>query len=119
PAASRPRPPPTRMHRPSTGRGHRRPVPTRLARRGRLLQQRQNPIPKGFVVPPLGSRSWRIAQTPQPLADKSLAPLDHGIGTRVALAGALLHPPGPPAAPNHPRSLAPLFRFGRGRRPAL
>src|SRR5215472_2466539 len=107
--------PPNRMHRPFHGTGHRRPVPTRLARRGRLLQQRQNPIPKGFVVPPLGSRSWRIAQTPQPLADKSLAPLDHGIGTRVALAGDLLDPLAAQTAQNDPRSFDHLFRFGPAR----
>src|SRR5215831_7409647 len=103
---------PNRMHRPSHGTGHRGPVPGRLAGRGRLLQQRQDSLPKGVVVPPLGSRSRHVAQPLQTLADKALPPFDYGVGASVTLAGNLPDPFAGETAHDNPGTFYHLFGFG-------
>lgn len=101
------------------GTRHRRPVPSHLARRGRLLQHGQNFLMKGLVVPALGAESRRVAQPLQSLIVRSLPPFDEGVRTGVTLAGDLADPSAGQTAYNHPGSFNYLFRFRPARGQAL
>src|ERR1700758_146117 len=61
----------------------------------------------------------RVAQPLQSLTDKSLPPLDDGVGASVTWAGDLADPPASQAAYNHPCPFHHLFRFRPARGQAL
>src|SRR6266404_228001 len=66
---------------------HRWPVPVRLTGWWRLFEHSQDAIAKASVIERLFSRTRRVPQTLQSLADKALTPFDDRVGTGVTLIG--------------------------------